>query len=118
MILLIGFFLPTAWCCGFNLGIIDGLSGITIKGNETQGEPKGYAIHAAINGHTLMVTFTEDLGQVAVEVTTASGAPVEYTTTQTPNGINLYIPLAGDYIVTFTLSNGDEYYGEFTVADS
>lgn len=23
----------------------------------------------------------------------------------------------GDYIITFTLPNGDEYYGEFTVSD-
>jgi hypothetical protein len=32
-------------------------------------------------------------------------------------GIANHIPLAGDYIVTFTLPNGDEYYGEFTVTD-
>ena len=31
--------------------------------------------------------------------------------------IQFYIPLAGDYIVNFTLPNGDEYYGEFTVTD-
>ena len=27
------------------------------------------------------------------------------------------IPNTGDYIVTFTLPNGDEYYGEFTVTN-
>ena len=78
---------------------------------------KSNAITPVIDGHVLTVAFTENLGQVAVEVTTASGAPVEGTTTITPNGLQIYIPLAGDYIVTFTLPNGDEYYGEFTVTD-
>ena len=81
------------------------------------GSEKGSSIQASIDGHTLTVVFTENLGQVTVEVTTASGAPVDGTTTITPNGLQIYIPLAGDYIVTFTLPNGDEYYGEFTVTD-
>ncbi len=78
---------------------------------------KSNAITPVIDGHVLTVAFTENLGQVAVEVTTASGALVDGTTTITPNGVQIYIPLAGDYIVTFTLPNGDVYYGEFTVTD-
>ena len=118
MILLIGLLLPTVWCSAINLGIADGLSGITIiQGSGTQGEPKGSAIQASINGHLLIVVFTENLGQVSIEVATATGTPVECLSTQTPNGVNLYVPHAGDYIITFTLPNGDEYYGEFTVTD-
>ena len=64
-----------------------------------------------------MVTFTENLGQVAVEITTAAGASVDCASTITPNGLQFSIPNAGDYIITFTLPNGDEYYGEFTVSD-
>ena len=78
---------------------------------------KGNSIMLTLNGHVLTIVFTENLGQVAVEVTTISGAPVDGTSTITPNGIQIYIPLAGDYIVNFTLPNGDEYYGEFTVTD-
>ena len=81
------------------------------------GSERGNSIVPTINGHVLTVVFTENLGQVAVEVTTATGSPVDATSTITPNGVQFYIPLAGDYIVTFTLPDGDEYYGEFTVTD-
>ena len=81
------------------------------------GTEKGYAISAVINGHVLSVSFTENLGQVAVEISTSDGVAIECSSTVTPNGLQFYIPLAGDYIVTFTLPNGDEYYGEFTVTD-
>ena len=113
--MLVSLMMASAWCVANNLGKADGY--ITVKENGTVEAPRGSSIHASIDGHLLMVTFTENLGQVAVEVTTASGAPVDGTLTITPNGIQIYIPLAGDYIVTFTLPNGDEYYGEFTVTD-
>ena len=63
------------------------------------------------------MVFTENLGQVAIKITTATGGYVQADSCITPNGLQFYIPIAGDYIVTFTLPNGDEYYGEFTVAD-
>ena len=81
------------------------------------GVDKSNTIHASINGHMLVVVFTENLGQVSVEVTTASGGTVQTFNTPTPNGMQLYIPFTGNYIVTFTLPNGDEYYGEFKVTD-
>ena len=63
------------------------------------------------------MVFNENLGQVSVEVATASGALVQCLSVLTPNGLQVYIPNAGNYIVTFTLSNGDVYAGEFTVTD-
>ena len=81
------------------------------------GLDKSNTITALINGHVLSVVFSENLGQVSVEVTTASGATVQCVSVQTPDGLQIYIPNAGNYIVTFTLTNGDEYYGEFTVTD-
>ena len=86
------------------------------KASYTSSE-KGNSIVATIDAHYLIVVFTENLGQVAIEVATASGVSVQFTSTQTPNGVQCYIPNIGDYIVTFTLPNGDEYYGEFTVTD-
>lgn len=115
--LLLGLLLPAVWCGASEIGLKDGFSNINIKENNVQGVPRGSSIQASIIGHTLMVVFTENLGQVDIEVATASGTSVQFTSTQTPNGVQCYIPNIGDYIVTFTLPNGDEYYGEFTVTD-
>ena len=78
---------------------------------------KGNAIVPTLSEHVLTVVFTENLGQVAVEITTATGTTVDCVSVHTPNGLQIYIPNTGDYIITFTLPNGDEYYGEFTVTD-
>ena len=116
-ILLLGFTLPAAWYTTNGTNLTDGYSHIQIKESGVQSAPKGSTIQASINGHTLTVVFTENLGQVAVEVSSASGTSVHYSLTPTPNGFQVYITNNGDYIITFTLPNGDEYYGEFTVTD-
>ena len=113
--LLLGLLLPTVWGGAHTTFLFDGYSHITVKERAVQGAPKSATINASINGHTLMVSFSQNIGQVAVEITTATGATVDCLTTMTPTGFQCYIPDAGDYIVTFTLSNGDEYYGEFEV---
>ena len=81
------------------------------------GTDKSGSIVPSIYDHVLSVMFSENLGQGAVEVSTTSGTQVDCLSVLTPNGLQIYIPNAGNYIVTFTLSNGDEYYGEFTVMD-
>ena len=63
------------------------------------------------------MVFTENLGQVTVEVSRTSGGETQVESTPTPNGVLFYIYDTGSYIVTFTLPNGDEYYGEFEVMD-
>ena len=115
--LLLGILLSTLWQGAYAISTMDGVSNIFIKDNNVQGSPKGSTIQAYIDGHTLTVVFTENSGQVTIEVTTATGATVDYLSMLTPNGYLYYITNTGDYIVTFTLPNGDEYYGEFTVTD-
>ena len=90
---------------------------LTRKKAQHGGPDKSGSIVPSINGNVLIVVFSENLGQVAVEVSTTLGTPVEFTSVLTPNGLQVYIPNAGNYIVTFTLPDGDEYYGEFTVTD-
>lgn len=116
-VLLLGLLLPAVWCIANDTSFNDGHSHIALKARIVQGTPKGSTIHASIIGQTLTVMFSENIGQVAVEINTATGATVDCLTTMTPTGFQCYITDAGDYVVTFTLSNGDEYYGEFTVTD-
>ena len=117
IVLLLGLMLPAAWCGANDICSIDGYETIPVKEANVQGTPRSTAINASLNGHTLTVVFSENLGQVAVEIITATGGYVQTESCLTPNGLMFYIPLAGDYTVTFTLPNGDEYYGEFTVTD-
>lgn len=81
------------------------------------GSDRSNSILPTLDGHVLTVVFNENLGQVSVEVATVAGASVQCLSVLTPNGLQVYIPNAGNYIVTFTLSNGDVYAGEFTVTD-
>jgi hypothetical protein len=95
----------------------DGITIDLIEASACSTPSKGNSIIPTLNGHVLTVVFSENLGQVSVEVATISGASVQCLSVLTPNGLQVYIPNAGNYIVTFTLSNGDGYYGEFTVTD-
>lgn len=117
LFLLLSLLLPIAWCSAASFTSKDGNSAIQVKVAHVQGAPKGSTIYANINGHTLSVAFSENIGEVAIEITTATGSPVESLWIVTPNGVQTYLPLNGDYVITFTLFNGDEYYGEFTVTD-
>jgi len=90
---------------------------ISIMASNTVGNDKSSSISASINGHSLSVVFTENLGQVSIEVSYASGGEVETSSIYTPSGVIIYIPYSGSYVVTFTLPNGDEYYGEFEVTE-
>ena len=95
----------------------DGISIEIIQKAMHGGTDKSNSIVPSIDGHYLAVSFTENLGQVQVEITTATGGYVQTESCLTPNGLQFYIPNTGDYIVTFTLPSGDEYYGEFSVMD-
>ena len=93
----------------------DGTPISVIEKSSHSGSEKGNSIIATINGQVLTVVFTENLGEVVVEITSTTGGNVQVDSTPTPNGLMFYIPFTGNYIINFTLPNGDEYYGEFTV---
>lgn len=116
--LLLAMFMSVAWCEANNLGLADGHSHILIKEGNVQGTPKGTTIQASIDGHCLTVTFTQDIGTLTMELDKVSGPMIfSYPSLGTPDSFQFYLPLTGDYIITFNLSNGDEYYGEFTITD-
>ena len=95
----------------------DGIPIILTEGASHGSSEKGNSIVATINGHYLTIAFTVNLGEVTVEINTPTGDYVQSDSCLTPNGLMFYIPNTGDYIITFTLPNGDEYYGEFTVTE-
>ena len=90
---------------------------LVIAGTPHSGIDKTGSINAQINGHSLSVAFTENLGTVSIEIKDEGGATLDITGMGTPSGYAFYIPLAGRYTVFFKLSNGDEYYGDFEVTD-
>ena len=109
--------LPLAWCFANEQYLKDGHSNIPIKESRVQGSPRTTSIQASIDGHTLSVVFLENLGQVNVAIMAVGGSEAQSESTPTPNGVDFYIPFTGNYIVYFTLPNGDTYYGEFEVTD-
>ena len=68
------------------------------------GTNKSDSILASIDGHVLSVVFTENLGEVAIDITTTAGTSVDYNSLTTPNGANFYIPNTGSYVVYLGLS--------------
>ena len=89
-----------------------------IRTSSQSGVDRSSSIIASINGHTLTVVFTENLGNVSIEVKDIYGVAVDLDLIGTPNGYECYIPLTGHYTVFFKLSNGDTYCGDFDVTDN
>lgn len=119
ILLLLGIILPTAFGLA-NSGLTtekDGDGLIVINQNSTNGEDRSSSISASIDGHSLYVSFLQNIGQVTIEISNIFGVTLNIEATDTPSGYMYYIPLTGHYTVTFTLENGDEYYGEFDILD-
>jgi hypothetical protein len=116
--MLLGLLLPTIEYQAKEINLTDGGNPIVINESYVQSTPKGTTIQASIDGHWLSVTFTQNIGTLTMELEKVSGPVIfNYPTVQTPDSYQFYLNQTGDYIITFTLSNGDEYYGEFTVTD-
>lgn len=88
--MLLGLLMPVIHCQARSIKLTDGFSHINIKEAQVQSVPKGSSIQASISGHYLTVVFTENLGEVAIELTSVTGMPVEYFNMTTPNGYQFY----------------------------
>ena len=102
-----------------NISIIQTENVPVVMTAETQhsGDDKSGSMNVSINGHYLTVAFTESLGEVSIEVQNTSGIPLDVSIMDTPSGRQIYIPLAGSYILIIKLENGDEYHENFEVSD-
>ena len=110
-------FLLLAVCTDALGSSIDNPTNIVIQGQVIYGTPRESSIEVTLDGHWLSVVFLENLGRVTIEVLDSDGNDTLTESTPTPNGLNIYIPYAGSYVIYFTLSNGDIYYGEFDITD-
>lgn len=88
-----------------------------IAGAQLGGSDKSGSMSAYISGHTLTVAFTENLGDVVIEIQDESGSTLDLLLLGTPTGYQCYIPLAGHYTLIIKLDDDDEYFGEFVVED-
>lgn len=115
--MLLGLLLPTIEYQAKEINLTDGGNPIVINESYVQSTPKGTTIQASIDGHWLSVTFTQDIGAVTMELDKVSGPVIFSFQTTTPESYEFQLNQTGDYIITFSRANGDEYYGEFTVTD-
>ena len=108
--LLLSLLLLTVWGNANDIRMMDGFSPIHVKEGNVQGTPKGSTIQASINGHMLTVTFTENLGEVTVEITSATGGYVQADSCLTPNGLMFYIPTGNYYIKKSCFKRNNLYF--------
>lgn len=75
-----------------NISIIQTENVPVVMTAETQhsGDDKSGSMLANINGHTLTIAFTENLGEVSIEVQNGDGVPVDLSIMDTPTGCKVW----------------------------
>ena len=86
----------------------------TTNGTELRQSP----VTVDITSHTLTISIQQNVGIAQIMVRDSNGAIVEIDhIMSSPNTSCYYISDAGYYRIDIVLSNGDIYYGYFTVYD-
>lgn len=81
-------------------------------------QDRSNAITADITSHILTISIQQNVGIAQIMIKDSNGAMVALDNmTSSPNTTCIYISNAGYYRVDIVLSNGDIYYGFFTVYD-
>ena len=84
----------------------------TVNGSVTRTN----SISADITGHTLTITFNEDVGIAHIIIRDSNGVYIDNdNVVSTPDHATFIINDAGYYRMDITLSNGEQYYGYFRV---
>ena len=83
-----------------------------INGSESRHE----TISADITGHTLTITFNDNVGIAHIIIKDSNGVYIDRENVfSTPDYATFFINDAGYYRMDITLSNGEQYYGYFRV---
>ena len=74
------------------------------------------SISADITGHTLTITFNDNVGIAHIVIKDSNGVYIDRENVfSTPDYATFFINDAGYYRMDITLSNGEQYYGYFRV---
>ena len=96
----------------------EGVDIISVQGNFQDGVNLRIPIYVDIFSHTLSVTVGEGINVAQVVVTNSYGAVVDMQLIGAKPGTTCFhISNTGYYRIDIYLSNGDQYYGFFTVHD-
>ena len=95
----------------------EGIDILATKENIINGsEPRSETISADITGHTLTITFNDNVGIAHIVIKDSNGVYIDRENVfSTPDYATFYIADAGYYRMDITLSNGEQYYGYFGV---
>ena len=95
----------------------DGINIIATKENIVNStEARSETISADITGHTLTITFNDNVGIAHIVIKDSNGVYIDRENVfSTPDYATFFINDAGYYRMDITLSNGEQYYGYFRV---
>ena len=95
----------------------EGVDVIATKENTVNGaENRHKTISADITGHTLTITFNDNVGIAHIVIKDSNGVYIDRENVfSTPDYATFFINDAGYYRMDITLSNGEQYYGYFRV---
>ena len=79
-----------------NILYLDNVKIVSFTNGDEKMDISNY-ISADISGHKLTVAFSQNLGEVSIDISTASGATIFCLSVQTPTGYQLMIPCGGSY---------------------
>ena len=75
----------------------------------------GIPAEVPIIGKQLLIEFTDAIGMVSVNISTKAGKTMQKFEVSTPTYIKAFVQKSGNYTITFTLDDGSEYWGKFTI---
>lgn len=85
-------------------------------GIQNGSEFRSNTISADITGHTLTITFNDNVGIAHIVIKDSNGVYIDRDNVfSTPDHATFIINDAGYYRMDITLSNGEQYYGYFRV---
>ena len=95
----------------------DGIDIIAVHTSTQNGSTnRSETISADITGHTLTITFNDNVGIAHIVIKDSNGVYIDRDNIfSTPNHAYFTIDDAGYYRMDITLSNGEQYYGYFRV---